>query len=181
MSLRVTMSRSEARVLGEKTYYTGKPCKYGHFAERSSSHGECRECHRLRSKEYAVNNQEENKERIKRPQDLEKKRAAVRAWKKKYPEKSAASTAARDKRVRDATPAWASREAIKEVYARARLLTVTTGIKHVVDHLVPVRSPLVCGLHVEFNLEAIPEGDNLSKSNRWWKDGPPGYDSPTTK
>lgn len=32
-------------------YFTGKPCKRGHIAERYKVSGECCECHALREKE----------------------------------------------------------------------------------------------------------------------------------
>ena len=69
-------------------------------------------------------------------------------------------------------PAWANRFYIAEAYRLARIRTAATGIKHVVDHIVPLQSPLVCGLHVEANLQVIPESINASKGNRWWKDMP---------
>lgn len=38
----------------------------------------------------------------------------------------------------------------------------------VVDHIVPIKSQIVCGLHNEFNLQVIPSRDNRAKSNRYW-------------
>lgn len=180
MAKRTILSRVEARIMGEPYYYTGKPCKYGHYAIRSLLHGECSECHRNRALVDRTINPEANRKNAKelRKANPESNRARVAAWKKAFPEKVAANTAARDKRVRDASPSWASREAINDVYQRARMLTATTGIPHVVDHIVPLRSKLVCGLHCEFNLEVITAEDNLKKSNRWWIDGPPGCEPP---
>lgn len=34
----------EARRQGLKRYYTGRPCKHGHLAERRTNHGQCCEC-----------------------------------------------------------------------------------------------------------------------------------------
>lgn len=42
-------SRKEAKELGLKRYFTGKPCKHGHVAERVSSNGKCVDCVKERS------------------------------------------------------------------------------------------------------------------------------------
>ena len=62
-------------------------------------------------------------------------------------------------------PSWANDEAINEVYKAAKLLTELTGVRYHVDHIIPIRHPLVCGLHVENNLRAIPATENMQKSN----------------
>lgn len=69
-------------------------------------------------------------------------------------------------------PAWANRAAIVEIYKFARQQTKALGEVHSVDHIVPLKHPLVCGLHVEHNLRVIPQRENASKGNRWWPDMP---------
>lgn len=62
-------------------------------------------------------------------------------------------------------PPWADKIAIKEMYIKARQLTAETGVKHEVDHIIPSNHELVCGLHVENNLQILTETENISKSN----------------
>jgi len=62
-------------------------------------------------------------------------------------------------------PPWADKKAIREIYIKARQVTLETGIKHEVDHIIPSNHELVCGLHVENNLQIITEYENIRKSN----------------
>lgn len=69
-----------------------------------------------------------------------------------------------------ATPGWltkADRERIASIYAEAATKSAGSGIPHDVDHIVPLRSKVVCGLHVPWNLRAIPAHENRSKSNNF--------------
>lgn len=133
---------------------------------------------RIRSDAYRKANPEKVRASIKawRVANLEKARAKDRAhrkaYRKTYPEKVNAAVMARNARKLKACPAWADSAAIAKIYAEAGALSVSTGIKHNVDHWVPLRSKLVSGLHVEFNLRVITKAENLSKGNRTWPDMP---------
>lgn len=74
--------------------------------------------------------------------------------------------------LRRALAPWADLDAIKAFYERARELELETGQKWHVDHIVPLRSKIVCGLHCEANLQVLLAGDNIRKGNRWWPDMP---------
>jgi len=72
-----------------------------------------------------------------------------------------------------AWPDWAVYpEEFKAIYKKAQHLTKETGIKYSVDHIVPIRSAEVCGLHVPWNLRVITDTENSAKSNNWWPDMP---------
>lgn len=72
------------------------------------------------------------------------------------------------RRVGQLEPAsWADMDAIKKVYAEARRISLETGIKHHVDHVLPVNGDLVSGLHVETNLQILTALDNIKKGNRF--------------
>ena len=184
-------TRKEAQDSGAKYYFTGEPCKHGHIAPRKTK-GSCVECLNVEWQQAAekrvdyfrtYNKREEvkdrknawyeaNKEQViqaaaTRP--LEVKRVYQKAWKERNTIWVRADTKARRRKHREATPPWLSREQkaqIRELYKIAITMTKTTGEQYVVDHIVPLRSDVVCGLHVPWNLRVIPRQENLLKSNK---------------
>lgn len=50
-------------------------------------------------------------------------------------------------------------------YREAHELTVTTGVPHEVDHIIPLRSKLVAGLHCVENLQVLTAAANNAKGN----------------
>lgn len=103
---------------------------------------------------------ESNPEAIKRIREYSK--AHYRQNKPMYFAKGAKRRAARLR----ATPLWADTKAIEAFYVEAARKTAETGIKHVVDHIIPLQGRTVSGLHVENNLRVITEIENLQKSNK---------------
>jgi hypothetical protein len=91
-------------------------------------------------------------------------------WRKRNPHIVNAATARRAAAKIKATPGWANSFFIAEAYHLARLRTTATGILWEVDHLIPLRSKTVCGLHAENNLQLLPASENRKKSNRYWPD-----------
>jgi len=73
---------------------------------------------------------------------------------------------------RQATPPWADLKSIALIYAAARATSKEAGELYVVDHIVPKIHPLVCGLHVPWNLRVIHWRENARKGNLWWPDMP---------
>lgn len=68
------------------------------------------------------------------------------------------------------TPDWVSRADLKALHAEAKRLTLLTGVEHVLDHMVPLNHPYVCGLTVPWNLRIVTRAQNAAKSNKWSPD-----------
>jgi hypothetical protein len=99
--------------------------------------------------------------------DPDKKRLQGRLWHKRHPAKSAFISKTRQARKRQAVPSWANLGRIQALYSLAAMLTSNTGEKWHVDHVIPIKNDLVCGLHTYENLRVVPAKVNLQKSNKF--------------
>ena len=89
-------------------------------------------------------------------------------WSRNNLDKKKAATARRRASKLSATPSWANLKGISRFYELAHRLTVETGIQANVDHIVPLKSKFVCGLHCEANLSIMTAKHNKQKGNLWW-------------
>jgi hypothetical protein len=87
-------------------------------------------------------------------------------WAIANPGKKNAETAKRRAAKKQAMPPWANPRELQAVYIECRRMTAETGIPHHVDHIHPLQSEEVCGLHVPWNLQIIPAAENARKSNK---------------
>jgi len=78
---------------------------------------------------------------------------------------------ARRRAIQDAaTPNWLTmidKAQIASFYEVAKAIEMQTGIKHHVDHIVPINGRDVSGMHVPWNLQVITATENLSKGWRF--------------
>ena len=184
-------TRAEAKAIGAKYYFTGAPCKHGHVAPRKTK-GACIECTQdewrkaaeTRAEYFRGYNKrdvvkerkhewyEDNREAVIAranavPDDI--KNAYRKAWADNNVLAIRANTKARRRKHRLATPPWLTRTQktqIRALYQAAILSSQTTGEQYVVDHIYPLRSDVVCGLHVPWNLRITTRAQNLEKSNK---------------
>jgi hypothetical protein len=86
-------------------------------------------------------------------------------WWSANPEKRRFYLAKRRAAELQATPPWADLDAIKAIYAEQQFY-IDLGLDAHVDHIIPLQSETVCGLHVAQNLRIILASDNRRKSNK---------------
>ena len=89
----------------------------------------------------------------------------------RYGGKHGAAARAYYQRIWQCQPAWANRDMIRAIYHAAGNLRAQ-GYDVEVDHIVPLRNPLVCGLHVPRNLRIVDRRENQFRSNKHWPDMP---------
>jgi hypothetical protein len=70
----------------------------------------------------------------------------------------------------EAVPKWVNKKVIGYIYQMAMFFENIYDQKYHVDHIVPLVSNNVCGLHCEDNLQILTVAENLSKGNRRWLD-----------
>ena len=92
---------------------------------------------------------------------------AKRCYEKTKLKRFAYQALARAKR-RNAVPKWfdSVKADVQKIYIEARTKTLETGIPHEVDHIIPLVSEYVCGLHVPNNLRVVTRYENRSKQNK---------------
>jgi hypothetical protein len=140
---------------------------------------------RERANKWRIENPEKAKEAcrnwyVKKADKVAKYRAinrihiisALKEWHKKNRAKSTAYSSKRNAQKINAKPSWANEFFIEQAYELANIRTKITGVEWQVDHIVPLTSKYVCGLHCESNLQVITRSENASKGNRYWPNMP---------
>lgn len=172
---RMIVSRKSARNSGLLRYFTGKPCKRGHIAERLVSSSTCLVCANILKKKSQKKHRNEylayQREYQKLRRNLKEKSVSCSESRhRQYFEANRGKFNHLQNKRRaiklNALPAWVNLSKVEKMYEKAAYLTENTGESYHVDHIVPLQGKNVCGLHVEYNLQIIRAKDNLKKGNR---------------
>jgi len=160
---RMPKTRQEALSLGSTYYYTGKRCIHGHLSPRFTSSRACKQCIDERNiartrhgywKQYGDDRYRE------------KKRQYAKSHYRKNRDMYEVRGLKRRQVIRRAsvyTPDGHKRVKLK--YLEAQRLSLETGVEYVVDHIIPLQHPDVCGLHNDANTQVITAEENRVKGN----------------
>jgi len=102
-------------------------------------------------------------ERDRRARNPEKGHQATKRYRDKNPHKIRIYEASRRASKLSATPKWLTskhKEEIESIYIKAQKMSLT------VDHIIPLSSRIVCGLHVPWNLQLLSQSENSRKGNK---------------
>jgi hypothetical protein len=160
-------THTEAKRQGVTYYFTGKPCKHGHISERFASSKACKQCvyernrQRTTKEDYWIDYGDEAYK--------ERKREASRRYYQKNKNKWDKLFVKRRKQERLSKRASTERDKleIKRMKLEAQLLTINSGVKHEVDHIIPLIHEKVCGLHTKHNCQVLTKADNRRKGARF--------------
>lgn len=152
-------------------------CRRGHVNPERYSNGNCKPCliereaakrqnHKWRAEKLAREKERYWSDPNKKLNYDKKHRITYKERRKELYQNNPTLVIERNARrrcsAREATPKWAETKAIRFLYEQARDLGLT------VDHIVPLISDRVCGLHCMSNLLLTTKSKNSAKGNRFW-------------
>jgi hypothetical protein len=192
----------EARAIGTLYYFTGAPCKHGHVDIRRVDNLGCAECLRLATAKRKIKGsvrlhcgKATCPAAVRLNQYLFRQRPEIKAKKPGYTQNWLArgDNKARDRLVRADRarrhPEYAAEKqarrrwpitAASALYYRDQTLAVYAACPAgmVVDHIVPLRNKVVCGLHTPWNMQYLTQTENLIKLNRFTEAAGIDYTAP---
>jgi len=155
------------------------------YNEKQRKRNSCKACDYKRLKEWRIKNSDKikkiqknfyakHKKRLSKQKakyyslNKEKTKAAQWRWECLNKDKRNAINSRKRAKKKQALAPWVDHVKVKAIYKEAAELTQTTGISHHVDHVYPLTSDFLCGLHVETNLQILKYDENIRKKNKYW-------------
>ena len=170
------ISLAEARAIGYKRYFTGKPCKRGHVSERYTNSKHCIQCLKERNKSPAFRAYYKKYYRQYIDSQNEETRAYRSAvqrhkYRTKWRFNARHNSKLRKRRIKRATiNCPLDQIKVQQLYLDAKRLRAETGKNYNVDHIIPIVHEVVCGLHCFANLRIVPYRANAAKGNTFNQD-----------
>lgn len=169
------ITKDEAIKLGLKSYFTGKPCKHGHTAERIVSSSTCRECSRVSSRKSSTYDPiARRKDYLENREQILLDKAAQRARQREHfaanpmegivhrAKINHKQTLTRLKK-NGLVPPNIDEEKIYQKYLECQIKIHSTGNAYEVDHIKPIADG---GLHTHDNLRVITRVDNVRRQRK---------------
>jgi transposase-like protein len=150
-----------------KRYYENRETILAKHRDKIKGDPEYRERVNLNSRKYS------RKWRLK---NKDKRKIILQRWNRQNPDRRNMLQAKRRARQLSATPPWLTEDhlaSIADVYSEAKRLSELHGCPYHVDHIMPLVGKdyvdgrliqISCGLHVAWNLRAIPQKENITKN-----------------
>lgn len=168
-----------------KNVVLGRVCNYGHDhgggSYRHKNNATCVQCQRERISRWHASPRGRDAHKESKLRNRKKLIAGAKKYRRKNKDKLMSYNAEYREKNREwylsyyrsynnarrcmklkATPHWADINKIESIYREA----MAKGLE--VDHIVPLKSNIVCGLHVEANLQLLTRSENIRKGNRIW-------------
>ena len=154
---KVCIACNQDKALSEFTLKRGKP------------NAQCKTCKYAKDQFYREQNKDKTSKRNTKyweqvkgtEKQKENNSKKCQTYRKQHPEKFRHYTSFRRALKLKATPQWANLKQIEQIY-----LKCPEGFE--VDHVIPLNHDLVCGLHVESNLQYLTIEENRRKSNNFY-------------
>jgi len=177
-------SRRDALAHSASYFYTGKPCRRGHVGPRFTANSACVICERMyrvcagleqkqrdRARQKRYDFQRRHQRRIYASEYYQKHKEIKTLIRRAHPYDDRARRAEKQyRKMRRRGKVWQDQidiqSRIDDIYqtAKARRLN---GEDVVVDHIIPINNPIVCGLHVPWNMQILTRAENSKKNNHF--------------
>jgi hypothetical protein len=135
---------------------------------------DCKKCEYAAHRRWVENNRERNRELVMNyyfrkngPRKHRKSSEMTDELRKEYRRNKSRARASRAKHARVDWDKELTQLVMNEAIDLCRLRRNHTGIEWHIDHVIPLKSKIVCGLHVWNNLAVIPAVENLRKGNKF--------------